>query len=136
MLPLPGPVLERPGIGVAVAALALAWGVIQLRVVHWEHVGGWVFHASTGLLVVAVAVLEPFSGGVDSPTHEYLWLVVVYAAFCYRAWPAAAYWLGCGVVTGMPLLYADRAVEHNLARELFILVLAYAIVGSIVFAGR
>jgi hypothetical protein len=35
MLPLPGPVLERPGIGVAVAALALAWGVIQLRVVHW-----------------------------------------------------------------------------------------------------
>jgi diguanylate cyclase (GGDEF)-like protein len=64
--------------------------------------------------VLAVAVLEPFSGWVDSPTHEYLWLVVVYAAFFYRA---ASYWLGCGVVTGIPLLYADRAVEHNLARE-------------------
>jgi hypothetical protein len=30
-------------------ALALAWGVIQLRAVPWERVGGWVFHASTGL---------------------------------------------------------------------------------------
>jgi diguanylate cyclase (GGDEF)-like protein len=136
MLPPPGPRVELPGLVAAIAALALAWGVIQLRVVPWERIGGWVFHASTGLLVVAVAVLEPFTGDVDSPTHEYLWLVVVYAAFFYRAWPAAAYWLGCGVVSGLPLLYADRAVEHNLARELFILVLAYAIVGSIVFAGR
>ena len=136
MIPLPGPRVERPGFIAAVAALGLAWGVVQLRLVPWERVGGWVFHLSIGSLVLAVAVLEPFSGGVDSPTHVYLWLVIVYAAFFHPAPAAAAYWVGCAVVSGMPLLYANGAVEHNLARELFILVLAYAIVGSIVFAGR
>jgi hypothetical protein len=33
MLPLRGPRVELPGVVAAIAALALAWGVIQLRVV-------------------------------------------------------------------------------------------------------
>jgi hypothetical protein len=61
--------------------------------------------------------------------------VVVYAAFHYPAWAAAAAWLGCSLVSAMPLLYAPGAIEH-LVRELFILLPAYAIVGTLVFAGR
>jgi diguanylate cyclase (GGDEF)-like protein len=136
IMPLPGPRVERPGIVVAVAALGLAWGMVALRVVPWERSGRRVLRLSTTLLVLAVAVLEPLTGGADSPTHEYLWLVVVYAAFFYPLWAAAAYWVGCGVVSGMPLLYDAGAIGHNVAREIFILVPAYAIVGTIVFAGR
>jgi diguanylate cyclase (GGDEF)-like protein len=136
MLPVPGTPVERPVLVAAVAALGLAFGAALFAFVPWERARCRFFHAATALLLPAVAVLEPLTGGADSPTHEYLWLVVVYAAFFYPPAAAAAYWVGCGVVSGLPLLYAPGAVEHNLAREMLILVPLYAIVGMLVFAGR
>jgi hypothetical protein len=46
-------------------------------------------------------------GGID-----YLWLVVVYAAFFYTPRQAVAYWLACGVVHALPLLYDPGTIRH------------------------
>jgi diguanylate cyclase (GGDEF)-like protein len=136
MLPVPGAPLERPWVGAIVSGLGLAWGAGLLLLVPWERTPGAVLHVSTALLVAVVAVLEPFTGGTDSPVHEYLWLVLVYAALFFRALAAIAYWLACCVVIALPLLYESGAMQSNLARALLIIVPASAIVTALVYAGR
>ncbi len=96
----------------------------------------WLFHLSTAAVPVVVAILQVLSGGEASPTHQYLWLVVVYAAFFFAPGPAVAYAVACSVVSAAPLLYDSGAVEGNLARELLIVVPLFFTVGGIIFAGR
>jgi len=135
ILPLPGTRLDRPGV-VAAAAGGLLWSGALLWLVPWARMPRRFFHASTVLLLVAVAVLQPLTGRHDSPAHEFLWLVLVYAAFFYRAVPAIAYWIAICVVDAAPLIYASEAVEGNLPREMLVIVPASAIVAALVFAGR
>ena len=94
------------------------------------------FHVSTALVLVMVAVLEPLTGGEASPAPEYLWFVLVYAAFFFTPWPVVGYWLASSAVNGLPLLYDSAAVPDNLARELLIVVPMYALVAGIIFAER
>ena len=93
-------------------------------------------HLSTVLGLGLVAVLARVSGGADSPALDYLWFVVVYTAFFYPPRQALTYWLACGVVHALPLLYDAHAVEGNLARDLVVVVPIYCLVGGVVVAGR
>src|SRR3954454_15969799 len=136
MLPMPGERIERVWLVAAIAALAVAAGGALLGAVHWDHAPRRLFHLSTQLMPVAVAILQALSGGGASPTHQYLWLVVVYAAFFFPPVPAVAYGLACSAVSAAPLLYDSGAVEGNLARELLVVVPLFFIVGAIIFAGR
>ncbi|MEY2532470.1 MAG: hypothetical protein QOF29_380 [bacterium] len=136
MLPIPGVSIAHPWAVILVAALAAAWGAALTVLVPWELVAPWAFHLASGLAVVVVAVVGPLTGGEASPTHEYLWFVLVYAAFFYSLPVALAYWAGCCAVSALPLLYDSGALEGNLARELLITMPGLAIAGAIVFAGR
>ena len=93
-------------------------------------------HLSTILSLGIVAALTRVTGGADSPALDYLWFVVVYAAFFYPPRQALAYWLACGVVHALPLLYDGHAIEGNLARDLVVVVPIYCLVGGVVVAGR
>src|SRR4051812_5011366 len=136
MLPMPGERIERVWLVAAIAALGVAAGGALLAAVHWDHAPRRLFHVSTALMPVAVAILQALSGGGASPTHQYLWLVVVYAAFFFPPVPAVAYGVACSAVSAAPLLYDSGAVEANLARELLVVVPLFFIVGAIIFAGR
>src|SRR3954470_10188833 len=136
MLPMPGERIERVWLVAAIAAVAVAAGGALLAAVHWDHAPRRLFHVSTALMPVAVAILQALSGGGASPTHQYLWLVLVYAAFFFPPVPAVAYAVACSAVSAAPLLYDSGAVEGNLARELLVVVPLFFIVGAIIFAGR
>jgi hypothetical protein len=136
MLPMPGERIERLWLVAAIAGVAVVWGAVLLLAVPWERAPRWLFHLSTALVPVAVAILQVLSGGEASPAHEYLWFVVVYAAFFFAPGPAVAYVVACSAVNAAPLLYDHGAIEGNLARALLIVVPLFFIVGAIIFAGR
>jgi diguanylate cyclase (GGDEF)-like protein/putative nucleotidyltransferase with HDIG domain len=135
-LPLPGSRVEPLFPVILVAGLAVLWGTTLVLTVDWDRAPVRLSHVSTILGLVVVAGLTPATGGVESPTRDYLWFIVVYAAFFFPPRLAFAYWLGCGVVHGLPLLYDDGAVGANLARELVVAVFVYCLVGGVVVAGR
>jgi diguanylate cyclase (GGDEF)-like protein/putative nucleotidyltransferase with HDIG domain len=135
-LPLPGSEVGPMGIVALVAAFAVAWGAAMLLAVPWDRAPIRLSHASTILGLVVVAGLAPATGGADSPTRDYIWFIVVYAAFFYTPRQALTYWLSCGVVHGLPLLYDGHAVDANLARELVVVLPIYCLVGGVVVAGR
>ena len=136
MLPVPGERIEMVWPVALIGGIAAASGALLLGAVHWERAPRRLFHLTTSLVAVGVLVLQSMTGGEASPAQEYLWFVVVYAAFFFRARTAIAYVVGCALVSGAPLLYDDNAVEANLARELLIVVPLFFIVGAIIFAGR
>ena len=119
-----------------IAAFAVAWGALMLSAVPWAHSPVRLSHVSTVLSLGVVAALTRVTGGTDSPALDYLWFVVVYAAFFYTPRQALAYWLACGVVHALPFFYDGHAVEGNLARELVVVVPIYCLVGGVVVAGR
>src|SRR3954468_16212825 len=84
MLPMPGERIERVWLVAGIAGVAGARGGGPVRGVRWERAPRWLFYASTALMPAVVALLQVRSGGEASPTHQYLWLVVVYTAFFFR----------------------------------------------------
>ncbi|HEX6743964.1 MAG TPA: diguanylate cyclase [Solirubrobacteraceae bacterium] len=135
-LALPGSEIDQLWAVAAIAAFAVAWGALMLSSVPWARSPVRLSHVSTILSLGVVAALTRVTGRADSPALEYLWFVVVYAAFFYTPRQALAYWLACGVVHALPLLYDGRAVDGNLARELVVVVPIYCLVGGVVVAGR
>jgi diguanylate cyclase (GGDEF)-like protein/putative nucleotidyltransferase with HDIG domain len=135
-LALPGSDIDRLWAVAAIAAFAVAWGALMLSSVPWAHSPARLSHVSTILSLGVVAALTRVTGGTDSPALDYLWFVVVYAAFFYTPRQALAYWLACGVVHALPLLYDSHAIDGNLARELVVVVPIYCLVGGVVVAGR
>src|SRR3954469_17497547 len=136
MLPVPGERIAHVWPVALIGALAAIGGLLLLRPVHWAHAPRVRFHLATALVAAAVFVIQALTGGEASPADEYLWVVVVCAAFFSPARPALAYGLGCSLVAGSPLLYDRGAVEANLARELLMVVPLFFVVGAIIFAGR
>jgi diguanylate cyclase (GGDEF)-like protein len=135
-LALPGSTIDEPGLIAVLAAFAVAWGALMLSSVGWARSPRRLSHLSTILALGIVAGLTRLTGGADSPALTYLWFIVVYAAFFYPPRQALAYWVACGVVHALPLLYDGHAVEGNLARELVVVVPIYCLVGGVVVAGR
>jgi diguanylate cyclase (GGDEF)-like protein/putative nucleotidyltransferase with HDIG domain len=135
-LALPGSTIHAQWVVALTAAFAVVWGALMLSRVPWAHSPVRLSHVSTLLSLGIVAALTRVTGGTDSPALDYLWFVVVYAAFFYTPRQAGAYWLACGVVHALPFLYDGRAVNGNLARELVVVVPIYCLVGGVVTAGR
>jgi diguanylate cyclase (GGDEF)-like protein/putative nucleotidyltransferase with HDIG domain len=135
-LALPGSMIDSLWVVALIAAFAVTWGALMLSPVPWAHGPVRLSHFSTVLSMGIVAALARVTGGAASPVLDYLWFVVVYAAFFYTPRQALAYWLGCGLVQALPFLYDGHAVEGNLARELVVVVPIYCLVGGVVVAGR
>ena len=135
-LALPGSTIDSLWAVAVIAAFAVAWGTLMLSRLAWSHWPVRLSHVSAILSLCVVAALTRVTGGTDSPALDYLWFVVVYAAFFYTPRQAVAYWLACGVVHALPLLYDGRAIQGNLARELVVVVPIYCLVGGVVVAGR
>jgi diguanylate cyclase (GGDEF)-like protein len=135
-LALPGTSIEAQWAVALIAAFAVVWGALMLSRVSWARAPVSLSHVSTILSLCIVAVLTRVTGSTAASALDYLWLVVVYAAFFYTPRQAAAYWLACGVVHALPFLYDDRALDDNLARELVVVVPMYFVVGGVVMAGR
>src|SRR3954462_14665699 len=94
-LPMPGERIDEVGLVAAIGALAGVGGAGLLLAVPWERAPRWLSHLSTALVPVVVLVVQVLSGGDASPAHEYLRLVVVYAAFFFPPVPAIAYAAAC-----------------------------------------
>jgi diguanylate cyclase (GGDEF)-like protein len=111
-------------------------GTLLLVAPPWPRTPMVAVHLSTILGICAGAAIVPVTGGADSPALNYLWFVVVYAAFFCTPRQAVAYWLACVAVHALPLFYDDHATASNLARELVVIVPTYFLVGGVVVAGR
>jgi diguanylate cyclase (GGDEF)-like protein/putative nucleotidyltransferase with HDIG domain len=135
-LPLPGSEITPLGAVALVVAFAITWGGAMLLAVPWERASLRLTHVSTLLGLTMIAALAPATGGATSPTRDYIWFVVVYAAFFYAPRQALGYCVACGVVHGLPLLYDADAIGANLARELVVVIPIYCLVGGLVVAGR
>jgi diguanylate cyclase (GGDEF)-like protein len=135
-LALPGSAIDSLWVVAVIAAFAVAWGALMLSSVSWARSPVRLSHVSAILSLGIVAGLTRVTGGADSPALAYLWFVVIYAAFFYTPRQALAYWLACGAVHALPLLYDSHAVEGNLVRELVVVVPIYCLVGGVVVAGR
>ncbi len=111
---LPGVDHSHPGWILAISAVALAWGLCSLFLLDWNRVPPWLIHLSTsaGLAVIAAEIAS--SGGAESPGWVYLLFVVVFAAYFYRRWVAAAYVAGCAGTQCLPLLYDQHAGQTAL----------------------
>jgi hypothetical protein len=131
-LALPGSMIDSLWAVAVLAAFAVAWGAMMLSTVPWAHSPARLSHFSTMLSLGIVAALARITGGAASPVLDYLWFIVVYAAFFYPPRQALAYWLACGVVQTLPFLYDPHAIEGNLARELVVVVPIYCLVGGVV----
>ena len=135
-LALPGTSIEAQWAVALIAAFAVVWGTLMVSRVSWAHSPARLSHVSTILSLGIVAALTRVTGSTNASALDYLWLVVVYAAFFYTPRQAVAYWLACGVVHALPFLYDGQALDDNLARELVVVVPIYFLVGGVVMAGR
>jgi diguanylate cyclase (GGDEF)-like protein len=135
-LALPGTSIEAQWAVALIAAFAVVWGTLMLSRISWAHSPVRLSHVSTILSLCIVAVLTRVTGSADASALDYLWLVVVYAAFFYTPRQAVAYWMACGVVHALPFLYDGQALDDNLARRLVVVVPMYFVVGGVVMAGR
>jgi diguanylate cyclase (GGDEF)-like protein len=135
-LALPGSMIDPRWVVAVAAAFAVVWGGLMLLSVPWAHAPVRTSHVSTILALVVVGALARATGGTNAPALDFLWFIVVYAAFFYTPRQALAYWLGCGLVHALPFLYDAHATEDNLVRELVVVVPIYCLVGGVVVAGR
>jgi diguanylate cyclase (GGDEF)-like protein/putative nucleotidyltransferase with HDIG domain len=119
-----------------VVGVGVGWGTLMLVAPPFPRTPMVAAHVSTILALCAAVALVPATGATDSPTLDYLWFVVVYAAFFFTPREAVAYWLGCAAVHALPLVYDGHATEGNLARELIVVVPTYFLLGGIVLVGR
>jgi hypothetical protein len=115
-LAVPGSKIDSVWVVAVAAAFAVAWGVLMLFAVPWAHSPVRLSHFSTTLSLGIVATLARVTGGTDSPVLDYLWFVVVYAAFFYPPRQALAYWLACGLVHALPFLFVESDRHGALLR--------------------
>jgi diguanylate cyclase (GGDEF)-like protein/putative nucleotidyltransferase with HDIG domain len=135
-LALPGSTIHAQWAVALTAAFAVVWGALMLSNVPWARSPVRLSHVSTILSLGIVAALTRATGSTNAAALDYLWFVVVYAAFFYTPRQAVAYWLACGAVHALPFVYDGHALDDNLARQLVVVVPVYFLVGGVVVAGR
>jgi GAF domain-containing protein len=135
-LALPGSTIHAQWAVALTAAFAVVWGALMLSNVPWGRSPVRLSHVSTILSLGIVAALTRATGSTNAAALDYLWFVVVYAAFFYTPRQAVAYWLACGAVHALPFVYDGHALDDNLARQLVVVVPVYFLVGGVVVAGR
>ena len=133
---LPGLPMVRQGPLIAVAALAVAWGVCSLWLIDWRRVPRLVVHVSTLAALPLVAVAVWTSGGATSPAWIYLLFIDVFAAYFFRRPIALAYLLACMVVHALPLVYDGRATNDQFIAQMIISDGAYIGLSIAIISGR
>jgi diguanylate cyclase (GGDEF)-like protein len=77
------------------------------------------------------------TGGTDSPAHLYLFFIVGYCAYFYAPREAIPYFVGCIVVTSLPLFYDPDALGAGFfLAEVLILAPTYCILGGFIAIGK
>jgi diguanylate cyclase (GGDEF)-like protein len=136
LLPLPGAETGHWQVVLGLAAIALAWGLVCLLVLEWDRIPPLVSHFSCSLGLPMIAVMMTATGGATSPARFYLFFIVVYCSYFYRAREAIPYFAGCLAVDAIPLFYDRAAVSNGLVGELVVLAPTIAILGGLILAGK
>ena len=121
----------------AIAIGSVAWGVACLTVVPWQRVHPIVSHLSCFMGFPGTALGVWATGGADSPAHLYLFFIVGYCAYFYAAREAVPYFVGCILVTALPLAYDPGALRDGFfLAEVLILAPTYCILGGFICVGK
>jgi diguanylate cyclase (GGDEF)-like protein len=136
LLLLPGVENSHWRAGLGLAAVALAWGYLCLRVFEWDRISPLLSHFSCSLGFPLIALTAAATGGANSPARFYLFFIIVYCAYFYPAREAIPYFAGCLVVDALPLFYDGSAVSAGLVGEVVVLAPTFAILGGLILAGK
>jgi len=137
MMALPGIPHDHWQLVTAVAVASLVWGVVALTIVPWESAHPIVSHLSCFMGFPCTALGVYATGGTESPAHLYLFFIVGYCAYFYAAREAIPYFIGCIVVTALPLIYEPDALGAGyFPAEVLILAPTYCILGGFISVGK
>ena len=137
MMTLPGIPRDHWQLVTVIAVASVVWGVVALTLVPWERVHPIVSHLSCFMGFPGTALGVYATGGTDSPAHLYLFFIVGYCAYFYAPREAIPYFVGCIVVTSLPLVYDPDALAGGFfLAEVLILAPTYLILGGFICAGK
>ena len=137
MMALPGIPHDHWKLVGGIVIVSATWGIAALTVVPWERVHPIVSHLSCFMGFPGAALGVYATGGAQSPAHLYLFFIVGYCAYFYAAREAIPYFVGCIVVTGLPLAYDAGATSDGFfLAEVLILAPTYLILGGFILAGK
>jgi len=137
MMMLPGIPHDHWQLVAVIAVASIAWGVVALTLVPWERVHPIVSHLSCFMGFPGTALGVYATGGAESPAHLYLFFIVGYCAYFYAPREAIPYFVGCIVVTALPLIYdRDALTTGYFAAEVLILGPTYCILGGFISVGK
>ena len=137
MMMLPGIPRDHWQMVTVIAVVSVAWGVAAVTVVPWERVHPIVSHLSCFMGFPGTALGVYATGGTDSPAHLYLFFIVGYCAYFYAPREAIPYFVGCIIVTALPLAYDPDAVAGGFfVAEVLILAPTYLILGGFICVGK
>ena len=136
LMTLPGIPHSHWHVIAAISLVSAVWGVAALTVVPWERVHPVVSHMSCFMGFPATAAGVALTGGATSPAHLYLFFIVGYVGYFYAPREAFPYFFACILVTALPLVYDDHAVESGFLAEVLILTPTYLILGGFICVGK
>jgi len=137
MMALPGIPHDHWQLVTGIAFGSIIWGTLALTIVPWERVHPIVSHLSCFMGFPCTAAGVYATGGTDSPAHLYLFFIVGYCAYFYAPREAIPYFVGCIVVTALPLIYDPDALGAGyFPAEVLILAPTYCILGGFILVGK
>jgi diguanylate cyclase (GGDEF)-like protein len=120
----------------AIAAVALVWGLLSALVIDWQRLAWWWSHVLTIVGLIVIALVAAASGGAQSPAWVYLFAIVLYGAYFYPPLAVASCFVACVVVQALPLLYDARASHGLFLPEIVVAVPSYFVLGGAIVAGK
>jgi diguanylate cyclase (GGDEF)-like protein len=120
----------------AVAGIALLWGMTAVLVTDWDVAPASLIHMTVAAGIALIAVVIASTGASQSPAWIYLFFAGVFAAYFFRRPVAWAYLLGCVLVHALPLAYDPRAQHDAFLSQFLIASCAYLVLGGAIIAGR
>jgi diguanylate cyclase (GGDEF)-like protein len=115
---------------------AVVWGGCQAVAIDWNRAPWWLIHVSNVVSLAMIAVVVASTGGGRSPAWVYVFVVVVPAAYFYRARVAVAYLIGCVLTHATVLVYDPGAVHQYFLPQFAIAALSYLALGGATLAGK
>jgi diguanylate cyclase (GGDEF)-like protein len=113
---------------------ATAWGLSAMFVIDWPRVPTWIMPASTYLAPAVVALLTQASGGTESPTRLYVFLVLIFAACFLSTRQAIVVATLCAFGWAVPV-FAASGPAGGLS-ETAIALPIFFIIGALLIGGR
>ena len=133
---LPGGTTAHYGWIAVLGGLCLAWGLLCLFVIDFEHAPSLVFLIPTAAALVLIAVAMATTGGAGSPARYFTFFLLVYVAAFYpprEAWPLLA---GLVAIQFVPLAYDPDATSGQYVGELMSLTVVIPVLGGVILKGK